>query len=127
MLFLVGFFSVVSSIFQGGVCGLAGKFPKGYVNAVISGQALGGIFAALANIISIALGASPTQSAFIYFLAADVTLILAFVMYLILCSTVRNQPLDDLFILVRLTSPYFRIFSCFIQVPSQHFLFRMVY
>jgi hypothetical protein len=34
-------FVVVSSIFQGGVCGLAGKFPGGYVNAVISGQALG--------------------------------------------------------------------------------------
>jgi hypothetical protein len=34
-------FAVVSSIFQGGVCGLAGKFPSGYVNAVISGQALG--------------------------------------------------------------------------------------
>jgi equilibrative nucleoside transporter 1/2/3 len=106
-------FAVVSSIFQGGVCGLAGKFPSGYVNAVISGQALGdrqhmsifffffqkswyskntfiqgGIFAALANIISIALGASPTQSAFIYFLAADVTLVLSFCLYMVLSSTV---------------------------------------
>ena len=51
---------------------------------------LGGIFAALANIMSIAVGASPTQSAFIYFLAADVTLLISFVLYLALSSTVRN-------------------------------------
>ncbi len=95
-LFLLNFLNfqlitlVVSSIFQGGVCGLAGKFPDGYVNAVISGQALGGIFAALANIMSIAVGASPTQSAFIYFLAADVTLIISFVLYMILSSTVST-------------------------------------
>nr|CAH0102251.1 unnamed protein product [Daphnia galeata] len=81
------FINVVSSIFQGGVCGLAGKFPGGYVNAVISGQALGGIFASLANIMSIALGASPTQSAFIYFLAADVTLVVSFCLYMVLSST----------------------------------------
>lgn len=30
--------SVVSSVFQGGVCGLAGKFPSKYINAVISGK-----------------------------------------------------------------------------------------
>ena len=51
---------------------------------------LGGIFAALANIMSVAVGASPTQSAFIYFLAADVTLLISFVLYLALSSTVRN-------------------------------------
>jgi hypothetical protein len=108
----------VSSIFQGGVCGLAGKFPSGYVNAVISGQALGdgkfknflfnkiiiniftnisiivgGIFASFANIMSIALGASPTQSAFIYFLAADVTLVLSFCLYMFLSSTVKKKLL----------------------------------
>jgi len=43
--------SVVSSIFQGGVCGLAGKFPSRYISAVISGQALGGIFASTANVV----------------------------------------------------------------------------
>lgn len=86
-------FIVASSIFQGGVCGLAGKFPSGYVNAVISGQALGGIFAAVANILSIALGASPTQSAFIYFLAADVTLVLSFGLYMALSSTVRTASM----------------------------------
>lgn len=78
------FINVVSSIFQGGICGLAGKFPPGYIQAVISGQALGGIFASAANIGSIALGASPVQSAFIYFLAADVTLIISFALYLAL-------------------------------------------
>lgn len=118
-LFLNGLFVVVSSIFQGGVCGLAGKFPIGYVNAVISGQALGGskykimqfkiqllqkhstnarikiyfiggIFASLANIVSIAVGASPTQSAFLYFMAADFTLVLSFCLYMALSSTVSK-------------------------------------
>ena len=82
------FFLVASAIFQGGVFGLAGKFPAEYINAMISGQALGGIFAALCNIITIALGASAIQSAFLYFLAADFTLLLSFVLYIYLSSTV---------------------------------------
>lgn len=80
----------MSSVFQGGVCGLAGKFPSGYVNAVISGQALGGIFASIASILSIAVGASPTQSAFLYFLAADITLLFSFGLYITLSKTVRR-------------------------------------
>jgi len=79
--------NVASAIFQGGVFGLAGKFPAEYINAMISGQALGGIFAALCNIITIALGASAIQSAFLYFLAADFTLLLSFVLYIYLSST----------------------------------------
>ena len=79
---------VVSAIFQGGVFGLAGKFPAEYINAMISGQALGGIFASLSNIISIALGASPVQSALLYFLAADFTLLLSLLLYTYYSSTV---------------------------------------
>jgi len=79
---------VVSAIFQGGVFGLAGKFPAEYINAMVSGQALGGIFASLSNIISIALGASAVQSAFLYFLAADFTLFLSFGLYAYLSQTV---------------------------------------
>ena len=80
------FINVVSSVFQGGICGLAGKFPPGYIQAVISGQALGGIFASAANIGSIALGASAVESAFIYFLAADVTLLISFGLYFALST-----------------------------------------
>ena len=39
---------------------------------------------------SIALGASPTQSAFIYFLAADVILVGSFCLYMVLSSTVSR-------------------------------------
>lgn len=66
---------------------MAGKFPSEYINALISGQALGGIFASVANIISIALGASPVESAFIYFVAADITLIVSFGLYIFLSSS----------------------------------------
>ena len=86
--------SVVGSVFQGGICGLAGKFPSQYISAVISGQALGGIFASVANIVSIALGASPIQSAFLYFLAADVTLIVALALYLVLSSSVLQHVIN---------------------------------
>lgn len=79
---------MISSVFQGGVVGLAGKFPVDYIHAVVSGQALGGIFASVANIVSIALAASPTRSAFIYFIAADVTLAICLIMYLTFSKTV---------------------------------------
>ena len=72
---------------------MAGKFPSKYMNALISGQALGGIFAASANIVSIALGASPIDSAFIYFLVADITLVVALVLYMTLCSSVNSFQL----------------------------------
>ena len=66
------------------------------MNALISGQALGGIFASVANIISIALAANPVESAFIYFLAADITLVIALILYLVLCSSVSALVIADL-------------------------------
>jgi equilibrative nucleoside transporter 1/2/3 len=45
----------------------------------MSGQALGGIFAAVANIISILLSADESSSAFIYFLLGSGSLLLSFI------------------------------------------------
>merc|ERR1719500_2471578 len=37
--------NINAAIFQGGILGVAGKFPPAYMGAVFSGQAVGGIFA----------------------------------------------------------------------------------
>jgi equilibrative nucleoside transporter 1/2/3 len=76
-------------VLQGGLLGIVGCFPHRYITAVVGGQALGGVFAALANIISLVIGASPASSALAYFLIADIELALALAAYLALSSSVR--------------------------------------
>ncbi|KOB69261.1 Equilibrative nucleoside transporter 3, partial [Operophtera brumata] len=51
------------------------RFSPEYMSAVVSGQSLGGIVAALAQIISLAFKISPQHSALIYFIIADVLVI----------------------------------------------------
>lgn len=82
-------FPVASAILQGGLFGIVGKFSSRYISAVVSGQALGGIFAALAEIASLCLGASSTISAFVYFMVANGMLLLSLVAYLVLSRAVR--------------------------------------
>lgn len=55
---------------------------------MIGGQALGGIFAALAQIGSLAIGASSTHSALVYFVIANVTIILTIISYVVLENSV---------------------------------------
>ena len=50
------------AIFQGGLIGVAGKFPPLYMGGMMAGQALGGIFPALVNIVVIALDVQPPGS-----------------------------------------------------------------
>nr|CAD7572768.1 unnamed protein product [Timema californicum] len=83
-LVIVVLLNVASAVLQGGLFGLVGKFSPRYITAVVSGQALGGIFAALAEIVSLCLGASPTTSAFVYFMVANAMLLMALTAYLIL-------------------------------------------
>lgn len=52
---------------SGGLFGIAGLFPSEYMTAVVSGQALGGIFTALTFILVLAFGAAPNATAFIFF------------------------------------------------------------
>ena len=44
--------NINAAIFQGGILGVAGKFPPEYMGAVFSGQAVGGIFASGCNVVS---------------------------------------------------------------------------
>lgn len=55
--------SASSSVLTASVFGLASIMPINYIAAVMSGQALGGTIAALANILSIAISGSSSQDA----------------------------------------------------------------
>ncbi|XP_049939857.1 equilibrative nucleoside transporter 3 [Schistocerca serialis cubense] len=83
--------NIASAVLQGGLFGIVAKFPSRYITAVVSGQALGGIFAALAEIVSLCIGATPVNSAFVYFMIADGTLILSLIAYLVLSRSVFFQ------------------------------------
>jgi len=70
-----------AAIFQGGILGVAGKFPPAYMGAVFSGQAVGGIFASGCNVVFLALGASAEESGFFCFITSVVFLLSALVAY----------------------------------------------
>lgn len=75
--------SAASSVYMASMFGLAGMFPIQYMQAIMSGQAIGGVFAALANILSIALsGSNERDSAFVFFTIATVTSLAALIGYL---------------------------------------------
>jgi len=75
--------NINAAIFQGGILGVAGKFPPSYMGAVFSGQAVGGIFASGTNVVVLALGATPTQAAFFCFVLSVVFLGTALVAYFV--------------------------------------------
>lgn len=79
--------NAASSIACGGLFGIAGQFPSEYMTAVVSGQALGGIFAALAEIIIITFQATPETSAFFYFIIGTVALMASIVLYVVINHT----------------------------------------
>ena len=64
---ILKYVSTTSSL-QGGLAGLAAMFPPTYMNAMLQGQALGGVFAAATNVFIILLGDEPKDSAFFCFL-----------------------------------------------------------
>lgn len=72
---------------SGGLFGISGQFPSEYITAVVSGQALGGIFAALAEILSLTFGASPKTSAFVYFMIGNFVLLMALMSYVVMSRT----------------------------------------
>lgn len=78
---------VVSPIFGGSIMGIVGKFSHTYITAVVGGQALGGIFAALTQIAALAIGASSTHSALVYFIIGNLTILLAILLYLYLSKS----------------------------------------
>uniref|UniRef100_A0A2S2Q105 Equilibrative nucleoside transporter 3 n=1 Tax=Sipha flava TaxID=143950 RepID=A0A2S2Q105_9HEMI len=79
--------NIGSSIMQGAVFSLVSFFDSYYMTATVSGQALGGIVAALAQILALWWGASSVHSAFVYFLFADLFILFSLVLYAILVKT----------------------------------------
>jgi len=77
----VVFININAAIFQGGILGVAGKFPPAYMGAVFSGQAVGGIFASGTNVVVLALGATELQSGFFCFVLSVVFLFTALIAY----------------------------------------------
>jgi len=76
--------NIMVAIFQGGLSGLAGKFPPNYMGAVVQGQALGGIFAAASNVIILSFGANDVDAAFYDFLIAVIFLVSALIAFIVL-------------------------------------------
>ncbi|CAK1549402.1 unnamed protein product [Leptosia nina] len=74
--------TAASAIFISGLMGTSSKFSREYMAAVISGQSLGGIIAAVAQIISLAFKISPLHSALIYFCIAD---------FMVITSLISNR------------------------------------
>merc|ERR1719422_1104090 len=77
----VAFINVNAAIFQGGILGVAGKFPPAYMGAVFAGQAVGGIFASGTNVVVLAMGATAVQSGFFCFVTSVVFLLTALLGY----------------------------------------------
>lgn len=81
--------SAASAIMQSGLFGIVGKFPARYITATVGGQALGGVLAAVAEIVSLWLGATPIRSALVYFIMADTFILFSIFAYILLSRTVR--------------------------------------
>jgi solute carrier family 29 (equilibrative nucleoside transporter), member 1/2/3 len=79
--------NIFSAILSGGLFGIAGMFSSEYISAVMSGQALGGVFTALAEVVSITFTTAATVSAFIYFLVGTGMLVLSLALYLAVSKT----------------------------------------
>ena len=60
-LLLLLHYEPTATVLQGGILGVAGRFPPAYMAAVFSGQAVGGIFASGTNVVVLAMGASPSD------------------------------------------------------------------
>lgn len=76
-----------SAIMSGSLFGIAGQFSSDYMSAVVSGQALGGIFSALAEIIALTFGAAPTVTAFVFFIVGTLVLLCSLVLYVVMSKT----------------------------------------
>lgn len=72
------------AVYQGGLFGMCGMMPPKYTGAVMTGQGIGGTFAALASILSLLGGKDAVSSGFGYFMSAAVVLAMCLVTYIML-------------------------------------------
>ncbi|CAH8665006.1 unnamed protein product [Schistosoma rodhaini] len=80
----VVFLNCGSALAQGSVFGVAAILPSKHIKAALEGQAVSGIIASLANIISIATSSSVTTNGLVYFLVALVFITATAAMFLVL-------------------------------------------
>lgn len=76
--------AVSSAVMCGAIFGLAALFPLEYMTAIVSGQSLGGIISALIYILIVAFRATPTETAFIYFIIGTVLVLITIGCYIVL-------------------------------------------
>ncbi|NXH17111.1 S29A3 protein, partial [Bucco capensis] len=76
--------SSASTVFSSSIFGLSSCFPMKNLQALLSGQAMGGTISAIASLIDLAAAAEVTDSALAYFLTADIFLIICIMVYLLL-------------------------------------------
>lgn len=79
--------NIFSAILTGGIFGIAGMFSSEYITAVIGGQALGGVFTAAAEVMSITFVTDKIFSALIFFLIGTLMVIVSLVLYLLVSQT----------------------------------------
>jgi len=85
---IVVFLNICTAIFQGGIIGVAGKFPPNYIGGMMSGQALGGIFPSLVNILVIAVQVKGADIGFYCFIVAFIFVLISLAMY----AAVQTRP-----------------------------------
>uniref|UniRef100_A0A094ZHV2 Equilibrative nucleoside transporter 2 n=1 Tax=Schistosoma haematobium TaxID=6185 RepID=A0A094ZHV2_SCHHA len=73
-----------SALAQGSVFGVAAILPSKHMKAALEGQAVSGILASLANIVSIAASSSATTNGLVYFLVALVFITATAALFLVL-------------------------------------------
>uniref|UniRef100_A0A8C0BCC9 Solute carrier family 29 member 3 n=1 Tax=Buteo japonicus TaxID=224669 RepID=A0A8C0BCC9_9AVES len=76
--------SSASTVFASSIFGLSSCFPMKNLQALISGQAMGGTISAVASLIDLAAAADVTDSALAYFLTADIFIVICVMVYLLL-------------------------------------------
>ncbi|KFP74420.1 Equilibrative nucleoside transporter 3, partial [Apaloderma vittatum] len=76
--------SSASTVFTSSIFGLSSRFPMKNLQALISGQAMGGTISAVASLIDLAAAADVTDSALAYFLTADIFIVICIMVYLLL-------------------------------------------
>ncbi|XP_044200497.1 equilibrative nucleoside transporter 1-like [Thunnus albacares] len=72
------------AVLQGSLFGMAGLLPASYTTPIMSGQGLGGTFAAFAMICAIASGSELQDAAFGYFITACAVIFLSILSYIML-------------------------------------------
>ena len=86
-LILVFFLNMVASFIQANFAGLASLLPNQIMHLMVTGQAMSGLFAVIAQILSLAGNWSIVQSTFVYFVFADTVILGTLVIYFITTRT----------------------------------------